>query len=215
MKYLLFFSIIFLSKLSAFAQVDTEIVGIIDTMQITYQDYNTRLNAQAETYMHNMGLKSIDEKTLKQLNNEFWNRIVHQYFTAKQTKVFGLYVSNEDLMDQITGQNIHPAVISFFTRPETNEFDQNMLLDFLSNINDYPGIKPIWLDFENEIAREAESDKLQSLLLQSLHSTQLDESAKKIVQYKEKQALKYFVYQYIVEICKGSSVIEDNRDKFY
>ena len=112
----------------------------------------------------------------------------------KQCDILGLQVSEEEMVDMVQGNNIHSAISSSFTNPETGEVDRNIIRSFLQNIDNYPIEQQVaYYSFEHQLLPERLRKKYEGMLIYSTYATQFE--AKE--EYKLQNSNATFEYLYI------------------
>ncbi|HPD65906.1 MAG TPA: SurA N-terminal domain-containing protein [Bacteroidia bacterium] len=162
------------------------VVGVIDGEKISYQEFLSRLDVEIDKHMKQTQSSSVDETTRDQLRERLWNKYQDEIIYNREYEALGLAFSSEELSYTVSGPNPHPAVQSFFTNPKTQQFDRNLLVNFLKNMDQYPEYKEIWLDFEEELAKETLKQKYFDLVKSGFYLTNLE--AKDIYYAKNKFA---------------------------
>jgi peptidyl-prolyl cis-trans isomerase D len=95
---------------------------------------------------------------------------VEEVLMSKEFDELGLVVTPDELFDQIQGPNPHTAVIQNFTNPETGQFDREMVMNYLKNLNTMPqASKDQWLVFERYIKEDRLSTKYQTLISKAFY----------------------------------------------
>jgi len=162
------------------------IVGEIAGEKISYQDFQTRYDIELDKYMKRSQKTSVDESTREQLREELWQKLQDEIIYENEYSACGIAFSAEELTYQVSGPDPHSAVKSFFTDPKTQQFSREQLVGFLKNMDEYPEYKEIWLDFENELGKEAKKQKFFNLIKSGFYTTSLE--AKEVYYNKNKFA---------------------------
>lgn len=145
-------------------------VGTIDGENISIQDFNSKFEENAEATRQQRQAERLSQDELFNLRESTWNQMVQQMIMQKEYDRLGLTVSTEELFDLVQGPNPHPAIISNFTNPETGQFDRNLVLNYLQNLdNMQPAAKQQWLRFEQYLKEDRLSTKYQNLINKAYH----------------------------------------------
>ena len=142
------------------------VVGVIDDEEIDYQLFEQRIQKTLESQR-----TSNSNLNVNQVRNTVWNQIVRETILNNQYNDLGLKVSSYELFDMVQGDNPYPAVKQSFTNPETGKFDRARLLQFLKEDinNDETGqAMQQWLNFEEAIRKERETNKYNALISKGL-----------------------------------------------
>ena len=152
---------------SSNGSVSTDLViGVIDDEEIDYQLFEQRIQKTLESQR-----TSNSNLNVNQVRNTVWNQIVRETILNNQYNDLGLKVSSYELFDMVQGDNPYPAVKQSFTNPETGKFDRARLLQFLKEDinNDETGqAMQQWLNFEEAIRKERETNKYNALISKGL-----------------------------------------------
>jgi len=106
------------------------------------------------------------------LREQAWNQLIFKIALEKEYKRLGLEVTEEELVDMVQGNNIHPAVMQAFTNPQTGQFDRNQVVQYLQNLDQMgPEARPQWAGFQQGIAADRLQAKYANLLSKSVYIT--------------------------------------------
>jgi peptidyl-prolyl cis-trans isomerase D len=145
-------------------------VGTIDGENISILDFNRKFEENVEATRQQRKTERLSQDELFNLRESTWNQMVQQIIMQKEYQRLGLVVSTEELFDLVQGPNPHPAIISNFTNPETGQYDRNLVLNYLQNLdNMQPAAKEQWLRFEQYLKEDRLSTKYQTLINKSFY----------------------------------------------
>lgn len=140
-------------------------VGTVDGENISIQDFNKKFEDNAEATRQQRQTERLSQDELFSLRESTWNQMVQEIIMQREYDDLGLVVSTEELFDLVQGPNPHPAIISNFTNPETGQYDRNLVLNYLQNLdNMQPAAKEQWLRFEQYLKEDRLSTKYQNLI---------------------------------------------------
>ncbi|CAN5436002.1 SurA N-terminal domain-containing protein [soil metagenome] len=146
-------------------------VGEIAGENITLQEYQN----QIEELRYNYALqtnRNPSENEMSTIRQQAWDYLIVKKAFQKQYDKLGLEVTNDEVVDMVQGNNIHPELVQAFTNPETGEFDKNQVLSFLQNIPQAPPQQQAaWYNFENSLHPSRLRLKYDNLLLKSTYVT--------------------------------------------
>ena len=110
-------------------------IGIVNGEEITIMDFKRQVdrNIEATKQQQNKERLSTDESFT--LRNDTWQQMVSQILYTKEYEELGIEVSSEELFDLIQGPNPHDMVKQSFANPETGQFDRDLVIQFLQNVN--------------------------------------------------------------------------------
>ncbi|MDQ3535636.1 MAG: SurA N-terminal domain-containing protein [Bacteroidota bacterium] len=168
-------------------------VGEIAGEDVTIQEYQN----QVEELKYNYSLqtqKVPTENEMIGIRQQAWDYLIVKKAFQKQFDKLGLTVTDEEVVDMVQGNNIHPDLVQAFTNPETGEFDKNQVLSFLQNIpNAPPQQQEAWYNFERNLPASRLRIKYDNLLLMSTYVT--SEEARR--EYQKENSVAEVKYLYI------------------
>lgn len=169
------FSDLFTSGQSMFAGDQME-VGSVDGKSLSYPQFQATLDEQKALRMAFTGQRDDSERFNEQLREQVWQMFVRNEVMGNECKRIGLSVTGDELSTMVIGQEVHPIVEQIFTNPETGVFDREMVIGFLSNLEQgaTPEQRAYWLEVEREIHDERVMQKFNALIAKGLYVTQYE-----------------------------------------
>lgn len=110
-------------------------VGNIDGEEITYKEFEQKVEENTELTKQGMGKDNLTAEEVFTVRQNTWNQFVSELIMDKQYATLGLSISEEEMTDLIQGPNPHRFIVQNFTNPESQQFDRNMLINFLQTID--------------------------------------------------------------------------------
>lgn len=154
---------------------------------------------QFEQLQHNFSTqygRTPSESEATFLRDQAWQQLVENKIGEKLQTKLGLKVSEEELVDMVQGEHIHPDLKMAFTNPETKEFDKKQLLLYLQKLAQMPpGQQAHWHYIEQTLAASRCQTKFEELMKHSIFVTDL-EARKKYELAHTKLDLQYFLISY-------------------
>lgn len=149
-------------------------VAVVNGEAITAEEFQAKLSQQGD-----------------QLNDDGKNRLFGQMVMSKAiidcAENIGISVCDEELSDIILGDNPSPMVLQRFANPETGEFDNASLIEYVNNIfsadqsamsdeekQQYAYFQYDWKIFEEAVKEERLNMKLLNLISTSLMPNDVD-----------------------------------------
>src|SRR5271157_6037667 len=86
------------------------VVGIIGGKEISYQDFQARVEETVQKYKENNNIENVDENLRTQIRDEIWNQINDEIIYEREYNKTGLTVSAEELNYMVTGPDPNPSV---------------------------------------------------------------------------------------------------------
>jgi len=164
---------IFQGKSSLFGSSSQE-VGNIAGESILIQDFQKKVEEATANYTAQTG-KGPSEQEATMIRDQVWNQYVLDIAYKKEFDALGLRVSEEELIDMVQGNYIHPSVRQQFTNPQTGQFDKTFVIQFLKNLKTMPAQQQQgWASFEKSIAQDRIRAKYENLMRMSNYVTQAD-----------------------------------------
>ncbi len=164
---------IFQGNSSLFGSSSQE-VGQIAGESIMIQDFQKKVEEATANYTAQTG-KGPSEQESASIREQVWNQFVLDIAYKKEFDALGLKVSEEELIDMVQGNYIHPSVRQQFTNPQTGQFDKTFVIQFLKNLKTMPAQQQqAWAAFEKSISQDRIRSKYENLLRLSNYVTQAD-----------------------------------------
>ncbi|MCU0318367.1 MAG: SurA N-terminal domain-containing protein [Amoebophilaceae bacterium] len=144
-------------------------VGTIAGEKITLQAYQTQVE-QLRRYFHNhVGAQEAI------IGDQAWNQLVTDIVYQKECGYLGLAISEDELVDMVQGDHIHPELQTAFQNSETKRFDKQQLIDYLKRLAQMPEAQQAqWHQFESGLATLRQREKLAQLMKKSTFITTLE-----------------------------------------
>jgi peptidyl-prolyl cis-trans isomerase D len=154
---------IFQGKSSLFGPNSQE-VGEIAGEKIMIADFQKKVEEATANYTAQTG-KGPGEQEQQMIRDQVWNQLVLDIAYKKEFDALGIKVSDEELVDMVQGNNIHPSVRQQFTNPQTGQFDKTFVIQFLKNLKTMPvQQQQAWANFEKSLSQDRIRTKYESLL---------------------------------------------------
>ncbi len=113
-----------------------------------------------------------NEQERIQLRDQAWNQFIFQRLYKPEIEQLGMAVTEDEIVDMVQGNNIHPAIKQAFTNPQTQQFDKAQVKQFLANINRMePRQQAAWLSFESKLPDDRLRAKYEALLTKTEYVT--------------------------------------------
>lgn len=203
---------IFQGNSSLFGSSNQE-VGIIAGESIKVQDFQKKVEEATANYTAQSG-KGPSEQEATMIRDQVWNQFILDIAYKKEFDALGIKVSEEELIDMVQGNNIHPSVRQQFTNPQTGQFDKNFVVQFLKNLKTMPVEQQQgWAKFELSLAQDRIRNKYESLMRLSNYVTQND--AQKEYQTQNAKFDARFVYVPFFSIPDSTIKVSDSQLEDY
>lgn len=148
-------------------------VGEIDGRSISLEEYQNAIREREANYILNFNRQPGDRE-MPTLRQQAWEMLINRHAIEKQYGKLGIEVTTEEVWDMIQGKNIDPTVRQSFTNPETGQFDQQQVVQYLQQLKSMPeGSEPRvrWEIFQRDLKPARERIKYDNLLIKSTYVT--------------------------------------------
>lgn len=164
-------------------------------------------------YMLNTG-RNPSEAEMISIRQQAWELLIVDIAFEEQYEELGITISDEEKVDMVQGNNIHPDLVRAFTNPETGEFDKSQILNFLRNFSQLPPQNQHqWTQMEQSIYQARKRLKYDNLFLASNYIT----DAEAVQQYKAENNTADVQYLYVpfYSISDSSVTVSDKELQRY
>jgi len=151
----------------------TNTIGTIAGEKIAINEFNKRVDENAEMQKTNSGKENLTAEENYQIRQQTWQQVVNEIVMNKQYDMLGITVTVEELDDLIRGNNPHQYIVQSFTDPKTGQFDKKAVNNFLQNLDNpemvAPEMKERYLMMEKAIKSDRQSTKYNSLITKGFY----------------------------------------------
>jgi len=172
-------------------------VGEVEGDEITIMDFNyeAEKNITATMQQQQKDRLSVDE--IFSVKEQTWNDIIHRIIMDKEYEALGLSVTSDELFELIQGPNPHPLIIQYFTNPDTKQYDRNLVVNYLQNMESLPEeAKQQWIRFEKYIKDDRLRTKFNTLVAQGYY-VPADFAKIAYAEQNDKATIEYVAAKYI------------------
>lgn len=151
----------------------TNTVGVVAGEKISAVDFNRKVEENTEIQKINSKKENLSAEENYQVRQSTWNQMVNEIVMGKQQEELGVTVSLDELYDLIRGKNPHQYILQSFTDPNTGQFDQKAVNNFLQNLDNEemvsPEMKQRYLMMEKAIKSDRLTTKYNSLITKGFY----------------------------------------------
>jgi peptidyl-prolyl cis-trans isomerase D len=177
-------------------------VGEIAGQKITLQAYQ----AQVEQLRRLLPDSTEGQEALAR--DRAWQRLTAQIIYQKECDALGLVISEDELVDMVQGEHIHPELQVAFQNPKTKQFDKRQLTDYLQKLAQMPAAQQSqWRQFESGMATLRQREKFIQLMVQSAFITELEAQT----QHSTTRATRHVKCLYIPYHTRLDSTVQRNE----
>ena len=148
------------------------VVGEIAGEEITIQEFDEALQGVKQNYAAQTG-RQPGEEEMASLREQTWGQLILKTAYQKEFDRLGVTVSDEELVDMVQGNNIHPVIKQTFVNQQTGQFDRSLVVKYLRD--DLPKApveqQAAWYNFENNLGPERQLIKYNNLIKLSNYIT--------------------------------------------
>jgi peptidyl-prolyl cis-trans isomerase D len=152
---------------------DDDSVGEIAGHTVSLNEYQQAVREREANYMMYFNRQPGDAE-MPTLREQAWEMLILRHAIEPQFKKVGVTVTDDEMVDMITGKNINEGIKQSFTNPETGQFDRSLLSNYISNIKLAPEASPErmqWEIFQRDLQPGRQRIKYENLLIKSAYIT--------------------------------------------
>lgn len=153
-----------------FGNSQMEIANINGT-SVSIIEFQDKLSDMEEFNRLNRGVSSFTDDEASMIRDETWNQILKQILLERIFDKLGVTVTSDELMDMITGNNIHPYMTQLFSDPQTGVYNKEFAINFLQTKNQDPSRYLYWKVLEQMIISERLQNKFTNLVKKGMYVT--------------------------------------------
>lgn len=140
-------------------------IGEIEGTKISIMDFNQKVDQNIEGTKQQQGKENLTQQEIFRIKEDTWKQMVRAVLMQNEYDEIGLSVSTEELFDLVQGPNPHPLMKQYFVDPNTGQYDRNLVLNYLQNLDKMaPEAKQQWLQLEEYIKNDQLRTKFNSLI---------------------------------------------------
>jgi peptidyl-prolyl cis-trans isomerase D len=190
-------------------------VASINGTSINIQEFQNKVSEMEEFNKLNQGASTLSEEEVYRLREQTWDQLVNQTLLEEQYQQIGINVTSDELMDMVTGQNIHPAIRQhpLFANQQTGAFDQQQVVNFLLSKNQDPTAYFYWMVMEEQLMNERLYNKYSALLKKGMYIPEIWKENE--IKARSQQADFDFVVARFTSIPDTAVTVSENEIKTY
>lgn len=191
-------------------------VGEIAGKEVSYEEFQSAVREREATYYLQTGREPGDRE-MTGIRQQAWDMLVARYAIEPQFEQVGVEVTDNEVVDMISGVNIDPTIKQSFTNPQTGEFDRATLGSYIKKIQADPPGSPDrvrWEFFQKDLKPSRERIKYENLLLKTSYSTKAE--AERLYHTQTDVAeVKYVFVPYFAISDSAAQVKDEDLKDFY
>ncbi|QNF32562.1 SurA N-terminal domain-containing protein [Adhaeribacter swui] len=191
------------------------VVGEIAGEKITIEEFDQVLEGIKNNYASQTG-KQPNENEMVSLREQAWNQLIVKVAYQKELDRLGISVSEEELIDMVQGNNIHPAIKQAFTNPQTQQFDRSLVKNYLRDQLPKAPLEQqaAWTNFESNLGPERALTKYNNLIRLSNYVT-TTEAKQYLEEQNAKASLKYLLVPFSSISDSTIKVTDDQLQAYF
>ena len=138
-------------------------IAVVDGDEILVRDFEQLKDKALEQRRSSSSTGNLSSAETYSIYNNTLEEMIKNNIMTKEYEAAGIGVTNEELLDQMTGDHPHEWVVQSFS--QGGEFDKNQVSQYLQNLSSLPAeYYDRWLDFENAVKDNRLETKFENLV---------------------------------------------------
>jgi peptidyl-prolyl cis-trans isomerase D len=190
-------------------------VGEINGHSISIEEYQAAVEERRANYILNFN-REPGEREMTTLRQQAWELLIARHAIVPEYEKVGVEVSDNEVIDMISGTNIDPNIRQAFVNPETGEFDRTQLNTYINRLKAEPlgsEGRIRWDMFQRDLKPGRERIKYENLLLKANYVTKAE--AERAYHLQTDVAEVKFVYVPYYSVGDSAAELKDSDLKAY
>jgi len=152
---------------------DDDSVGEIAGHTVSLKEYQQVVREREANYIMYFNRQPGDRE-MPTIREQAWEMLILRHAIENQFEKVGVRVTDDEMVDMISGKNINDGIKQSFINPQTGQFDRGMLGTYISQIKLAPEASPErmqWEIFQRDLKPGRERIKYENLLIKSAYVT--------------------------------------------
>jgi peptidyl-prolyl cis-trans isomerase D len=148
-------------------------VGEIAGHTVSLKEYQQVVREREANYIMYFNRQPGDRE-MPTIREQAWEMLILRHAIENQFEKVGVRVTDDEMVDMISGKNINDGIKQSFINPQTGQFDRGMLGTYISQIKLAPENSPErmqWEIFQRDLKPGRERIKYENLLIKSAYVT--------------------------------------------
>lgn len=148
-------------------------VGVIDGEKITTQEYAQAIDRLTEVQRITTGREGSSEEENEMIRVQAWDLMIREKALKPALAAVGLAVSDDEMVELLSGANPSPIIVQMFGNPQTGMFEPAMLRQFVANAGQDPTgrMQMFWLYLQGEVGDQSLLFKFKNLIDKAAYVT--------------------------------------------
>lgn len=127
--------------------------------------FNERFEENMELQKRNQNKESLSPEEQFQLKQQTYDQLIQEIIMQKEYEKLGIEVTADELFELIQGDNPHAYIVQYFKDPQTQQYDPNLVRNYVSQISSAPAAdRQQWDNFVRAIKEDQLRKKYQNLI---------------------------------------------------
>ncbi len=187
-------------------------VGEVDGKEIGYKAFLNEVQVASQEYAKGRGVAP-NEQHMEGIRQQVWGNYVFKHAIAPQLDELGLEVTEAELVDLVSGNNISPLIVQQFTNPQTGQFDREQWIGTMQALQNDPDRAASLNQFISDVKKSRLQEKYFNGLAKTFYATKA-ESKNNYTLEKTKASFKYLYVPY-ASIADSAVQVSDSDLKDY
>lgn len=190
-------------------------VGEINGHTISIEEFQSAVEERRANYILNFN-REPGEQEMSTLRQQAWDLLIARHAIVPQYEKVGIEVTDNEVVDMISGTNIDPNIRQAFINQETGEFDRAMLGNYINQLKMMPEGsegRVRWELFQRDLKPSRERIKYENLLLKTTYVTTAE--AEREYHLQTDVAEVKFVYVPYYAVSDSAADIEESQLREY
>ncbi|MEM9324015.1 MAG: SurA N-terminal domain-containing protein [Bacteroidota bacterium] len=188
-------------------------IGEIASTTVKYDEFQAVVEELSYNFQLNTG-RNPTSQDMDLIRNQAWQRLIVENVFEPQYNELGIAVTDDEMVEMVQGNNIHPQVRQAFSDPQTGVFNKDQLMSYLQQIpNLPPQNRDAWISFEESLRPQRALTKFENLMTLTNYASKYE--AKDDYVAKNSSASADFLYVPYFTILDSTIEVSDSELKSY
>ena len=190
-------------------------IGEINGNSISLEQFQSTVEERRANYILNFNREPGDRE-MTSLRQQAWDLLIARHAIVPEYEKVGIEVTDNEVIDMISGTNIDPSIRQAFLNQETGEFDRAMLGNYINQLKTMPAGSEgriRWDLFQRDLKPGRERIKYENLLLKTAYVTKAE--AEREYHLQTDVAEIKFVYVPFYAVSDSVAAVDDGDLKAY
>lgn len=191
-------------------------VGEIAGRDVSYDEFQSVIREREANYMLQLG-REPGEREMPAVRQQAWDLLIARHAIQSEFAKVGVEVTDDELVDMISGTNLDESIKQAFTNPETGQFDRTRLGTYINQLKTMPpnsDARVRWEIFQRDLRPGRERIKYENLLIKSNYITTAEAEREYHLQ-NDVAEIKYLYVPYYAVSDSAITVKEDDLKAYY